>query len=115
MLPHHCSAPRWRRAPVVAVLSVLWCGWSVWNSVARHSELRADLASIDRQICLDRKRNEPALDCTNAWSSSYKQYPALDWEDVLVGALGPLLLSWVTAWVIFAAVRWVIAGFKPQT
>ncbi len=72
------------------------------------------MAGVDREICHYQKQRNAALDCSDAWSKSFDQYPALDWTDLMLSTIGPLLLAWLVAWIVHVTARWIRAGFKPQ-
>jgi hypothetical protein len=103
----------WQRIGVV--LSVLWCAWSVLSYMMQYAAGRASSASLDQEICLYDKQRNPALDCSDAWSKSFNEFAALNWNDLLLTTLVPVLLAWLAAWIIFLTFRWVRTGFKPQT
>jgi hypothetical protein len=102
----------WQQIGVV--LSVLWVPLSLVYTFRQYADQKWNSAMVDREICVIDKRRDRSLDCYKAVSQSLDQYPSLDWVDVLLRTLAPLLLAWLVAWIIFATARWVHAGFDSQ-
>ena len=98
----------WQRIGVIA--SALW---AIGAAIYERSGQVGDATRI-HQSTLSNCSPEFTVACTDAADEKYRVLLALDFvsvSNIVFIAIGPVLLGWVSAYLIVKIVRWVKAGF----
>ena len=103
----------WLRIGIV--LSVIGSAWSSINYILKHGGRQVTSADFFREACYSERSKTPTVDCSDVWYKSFSEFPALNWYDLFLAVVVPLLLAWLIALIVILAARWIWAGFKPQT
>jgi hypothetical protein len=105
---------RWRLsgwARIGIVLSVGWClTYSVYSCEQQISSTEQFLTS---QIiaCTGRRGFAALKACIDETNERWKDWH-VDWAFIMTYALGPVLLFWLTCWIVLRVFRWVARGFS---
>ena len=98
----------WLRIGII--LSVIWSAWSSVNYILKQVDRRVTSADFSREGCYSERSKTPTVDCSDAWYESFSEFPALNWVDLFLSAVIPLLLAWLIALIVILAARWIWAG-----